>query len=219
MAAARPPKRSQRYDGCSGLPPASGLACTARTVTLSAVTRRAGSRSLCRATIRRSSPSTRGVTADGHSRRRGAASPAAGSWPTGAGMMSDAVTCRTCLHGRHLRCETKGSCACSICGWAEARPHVPRVRKRRARTSSGGGRHASQATQKVNNIQGRHALAGYSTLSAADQALVAEWLERGETISAIARAVGCSRDQVRTIRNRINGLTHRQARTTTGGTE
>lgn len=129
------------------------------------------------------------------------------------------VTCPTCLSGRHKGCD----CACSICGTRAFRPKVQKVKKAKVlRTEeseraprSGPDKLATpKAPRKVRDpknlhpIKGKHGLAGYSQLPEDVQRQVAELLEAGWKLAPISRRLKISRDQVRTIRNRAEGVTH-----------
>lgn len=106
------------------------------------------------------------------------------------------VICDLCDAGRHRRCG--GSCDCAICpvlykptgpgpALPKPLPEKPPPPKRTYYVPTGGARGKPK---------------GYSSLSGENQERVAAGLNRGESLSSIARRLGISRDQVRTIRQR-----------------
>lgn len=123
------------------------------------------------------------------------------------------VTCQRCSDGRHIRCGDKLDCACSVCAvgmgkdgtsWS-AQPRARQPRQRRT-TTPGPGRGANPRIP-----------AGSSTLPEPAQRIVEIMVGNGAGDSEIYRALNragqqCTRDQVRTIRHRLAGLTWSQVR-------
>lgn len=135
--------------------------------------------------------------------------------PAGNGARTS--TCPRCLDGRHARCTDKASCACSICCVGVAFTRSPRT-NRRTRRSQPDQRAVMVGVGRGNNPAGWRPR-GLSSLPAPAQRIAEIMLTNGAGESEVARALQRSgaceratREQVRTIRLRMVGLTHRGAR-------
>lgn len=115
------------------------------------------------------------------------------------------MTCSKCLEGRHIRCADPISCTCGLCTLRRnggifapdpARVGKPAaIRKRRKHSTSGTPRPAI-SSNRTNNKQ-KYGI--YTDFSDEDVQYIFSRKAQGASINGLAKALGVSRDRVRTV--------------------
>lgn len=110
------------------------------------------------------------------------------------------ATCDKCFAGRHIKCHDM-NCGCGIC--KDRRKLLGVGQKPRKRYGSSNGQSTYVPRTDGNRYKNRVRFGFMSSLEPDVVAEVIEWAKRRESISAAARNFGCTRDQIRSIYEKV----------------